>query len=98
IVRHTTLPTQRSSDLVEMVVKNFSKGKKANWFSGVGKVHSFTHTGDAAKGTAILGNTPDAYGEVWHLPTSDERITGKEWIALFRSEEHTSELQSPLKL
>lgn len=75
-----------NSVLVEMVVKNFSKGKKANWFSGVGKVHSFTHTGDAAKGTAILGNTPDAYGEVWHLPTSDERITGKEWIALFARE------------
>ncbi|MCO5256579.1 MAG: NAD-dependent epimerase/dehydratase family protein [Lentimicrobium sp.] len=85
-----------NSVLIEMVYKNFTKGKKANWFSQVDKVHSFTHTDDAARGTAILGNTPDAYGEVWHLPTSDERITGKEWIALFAGEMNVAPKYSTL--
>jgi nucleoside-diphosphate-sugar epimerase len=72
--------------LVEVVYKNFAKGKKANWFSSVDKIHNFTNTLDAARGTAQLGNAPDAYGEVWHLPTSDVRLTGKEWIGLFAKE------------
>jgi len=75
-----------NSTLVEVVYKNFLKGKKANWFSRTDKIHSFTHTLDAARGTAMLGNTPDAYGEVWHLPTSAERLTGKDWIGLFAKE------------
>lgn len=72
--------------LVEVVYKNFAKGKKANWFSKTDKIHNFTNTIDAARGTAKLGNAPDAYGEVWHLPTSDARLTGKEWIGLFAKE------------
>ncbi|PKP50710.1 MAG: NAD-dependent dehydratase [Bacteroidetes bacterium HGW-Bacteroidetes-11] len=75
-----------NSVLVEMVYKNFSKGKKANWFSKTDKIHSFTNTIDAARGTAKLGNAPDAYGQVWHLPTSDARLTGKDWINLFANE------------
>jgi len=75
-----------NSILVEVVYKNFLKGKKANWFSRTDKIHSFTHTLDAARGTALLGNTPDAYGEVWHLPTSTERLTGRDWIGLFAKE------------
>ncbi|MFH1119892.1 MAG: NAD-dependent epimerase/dehydratase family protein [Bacteroidota bacterium] len=75
-----------NSVIVEVVYRNFLKGKKANWFSRTDKIHSFTHTLDAARGTAILGNTPEAFGEVWHLPTSGEKITGKEWIGLFAKE------------
>jgi hypothetical protein len=30
-----------------------------------------------------LGNTPDAYGQVWHLPTSEEKLTGRDFIGLF---------------
>lgn len=75
-----------NSLLVEMVYKNFIKGKKANWFSQTDKIHSFTNTIDAARGTAKLGNAPDAYGQIWHLPTSDARLTGKDWITLFAKE------------
>lgn len=75
-----------NSGLVELVYKNFSKGKKANWFSGTDKIHSFTNTLDAARGTAILGNSPEAYGQVWHLPTSGARLTAKDWIGLLAKE------------
>lgn len=65
-----------------MVFENFKKGKKAQWFVDVNKKHSFTYTPDAAKGTAILGNTNSAYNQVWHLPTNKNVLTGKEFIEL----------------
>ncbi len=63
----------------EVVFKNLKKGKKANWFCSVDKLHNFTFTPDAAEATALLGNTESAYNQVWHLPTAAP-LTGKEWI------------------
>jgi len=48
--------------------------------------HSFTYTPDAAKALAILGNTPDAYNQVWNLPTDPEPLTAEEWVKLFATE------------
>jgi len=48
--------------------------------------HSFTYTPDAGKATALLGNTEDAYNQVWHLPTSANPFTGKEWIETIAEE------------
>jgi nucleoside-diphosphate-sugar epimerase len=79
-------PKNEKSFLIEVVPKNFKKGKAANWFVRLDKIHSFTYTPDAAKATAILGNTPDAYGQVWHLPTDSQKLTGKQWIELFAKE------------
>ncbi|TAH22144.1 MAG: NAD-dependent epimerase/dehydratase family protein [Cytophagales bacterium] len=79
-------PKNEKSFLIEVVPKNFKKGNSANWFANTDKVHSFTFTPDAAKATALLGNTPDAYKQVWHLPTDSQRLTGKQWIALFAKE------------
>lgn len=75
-----------NSILQEGVVKPLSKGKKASWFCSVNKKHSFTFTPDAAKATALLGNTVSAYGEEWHLPTAGDPPTGKEWIEAFAKE------------
>lgn len=72
-------PGIKNSILNEVVVNNLKAGKKANWFCSVQYQHNFTFTPDAAKATALLGNTESAYGQVWHLPTA-EPITGKEWI------------------
>jgi nucleoside-diphosphate-sugar epimerase len=79
-------PKNEKSMLIEMVVKNMKKGKAANWFATMDKIHSFTYTPDAAKTTAILGNTPDAYGQVWHLPTDNQKLTAKQWVELFAKE------------
>jgi nucleoside-diphosphate-sugar epimerase len=73
-------PAVKNSPLNITVLEKLQKNQKAFWQIDAGKVHSFTYTPDAAKATAILGNTPNAYGEVWHLPTSSERLTGKEFI------------------
>jgi len=37
---------------------------------------------DACKATAMLGNTPSAYKQVWHLPTDRNVLTGKEFMDL----------------
>ena len=66
--------------LTEVVFKNLDQGKKANWLGPVKFKHSFTYTPDAGKATALLGNTDDAYGEVWHLPTAPDPLTGEQWI------------------
>jgi nucleoside-diphosphate-sugar epimerase len=73
-------PDVKNSPLSVTVLEKFQKKQKAFWQADANKVHSFTYTPDAAKATAILGNTPDVYGEVWHLPTSAERLTGKDFI------------------
>ena len=74
------------SILTEAVIKPLSEGKTANWLVNDTMKHSFTYTIDAAKATALLGNTPDAYGEVWHLPTAKDTLTGRQWIALISKE------------
>ena len=81
----------RSADFYGPSIKNkifnkFSKGKKAFWFSSVNYKHSFTYTPDAGKGTALLGNTPDAFNQIWHLPTAPNPLTGKEWIEAIAKE------------
>jgi nucleoside-diphosphate-sugar epimerase len=83
-------PDNQKSFIIETVYKNLKNGKKPNWFIDATKKHSFIYTPDAAKATALLGNTPDAYNQVWHLPTDKNSMTGLEWIALFNKEMNTS--------
>ena len=71
---------ERNGIIQEMIFKNFATGKKANWLGSDKFKHSVTYTPDAGKATAILGNTEDAYNQVWHLPTANNPLTGKEWI------------------
>lgn len=72
-----------TSMLYQTVIKPLSNGKKANWMGSAHFKHSFTFTPDAGKATALLGNTPDAYNQIWHLPTDNEALTGKQWIDAF---------------
>jgi nucleoside-diphosphate-sugar epimerase len=39
-------------------------------------------TPDASRALAALGNTPDAFGQTWHLPCCDDRLTYKEFVAM----------------
>ena len=72
-------PGIANSLLNEAVIKNLKKRKKANWFISIDHLHNFTYTPDAAKATALLGNSVTAYGQVWHLPTAAP-VTMRKWI------------------
>ena len=79
-------PDNKNSALNMMVVENLLKGKKAQAFGNIDKIHTYTYTPDAAMATALLGNTIDAYNQVWHLPTTKERLTNRQWIQFIADE------------
>jgi nucleoside-diphosphate-sugar epimerase len=66
--------------LYPLVYEKIMNGKKAQWLINAKLKHSLTYTADAAKATALLGNTPEAYNRTWHLPTDKNTITGEEFI------------------
>ncbi|WP_090155746.1 NAD-dependent epimerase/dehydratase family protein [Dyadobacter soli] len=79
-------PSVANSPLAITVLDEFRKGKKAFWQVDDSKLHAFTYVPDAARALAMLGNTEDCYGEIWHLPTSSEKLTGKEFITKVAAE------------
>lgn len=81
-------PKVNTSIMMETVYKRLKAGKKPMWMGNAKCIHSMTFTPDAAKATALLGNKPDAFQQVWHLPTSTEKISGKAWIGLFANAMH----------
>lgn len=78
-------PGSKNGILNILVLDDLASGKKPKWQSDAHKVHSITYTPDAAKAVALLGNTRDAYQQVWHLPTSPERLTGEDFVRLAAS-------------
>jgi nucleoside-diphosphate-sugar epimerase len=86
-------PDNKNSGLSMMVVDNLLKGKKAQAFGNLDKIHTYTYTPDAAKATALLGNTVDAYNQIWHMPTTKEPLTNRQWIQLI-----ADELKVPAKI
>ena len=79
-------PGINTSMLTETVIKPLQQGKRATWLGPMEYKHSFTYTPDAAKATALLGNTEEAYNQVWHLPTGANPPTAKEWIESIAAE------------
>ncbi len=39
-------------------------------------------TPDASRALADLGNAPDTFGQTWHLPCDDDRLTYRQFVAL----------------
>ncbi|WP_410220721.1 NAD-dependent epimerase/dehydratase family protein [Pedobacter sp.] len=46
------------------------------------KLRSLIWTPDASRATALIGNTPDAYGQTWHLPIDENRVNYQQFIKL----------------
>lgn len=79
-------PFLRGSMIGQMVISNLLKNKDPMTFGDPDRIHTFTYTPDAGRAMALLGNTPDAYGQVWHLPTTKEKLTYNQWIDLIAGE------------
>ena len=62
------------------VTERLRAGKTPQWIGNAKAVHTFTYTPDAGRTVARLGNTPSAYGQVWHALTSKEAITGEQYV------------------
>ncbi len=65
-----------------MVFQNLAKGKTPQILVNANTKHSYTFTPDAARATAALGNTMDAYNQIWNLPTDPNALSGKDFAEL----------------
>lgn len=73
-------PYANNTFIMPMIFDRLKQHKTANWLVDDGVKHSLTFTPDAAKGTALLGNTGDAYNQIWHLPTDRNAPTGRQIV------------------
>ena len=62
------------------VFSRLAAGKVPQWIGDPEAIHSFTYTPDAGQATALLGIDPSRFGRTWHLPTSGEALTGRNFV------------------
>lgn len=75
-------PHNKTSFTHIMVFERLAAGKGAQLLVADQVPHVFSYTPDAGAATALLGNTPSAYNQVWHLPAPENAITGKELVEI----------------
>ena len=63
-----------------LVFENLKNGKSPKILLRDDVVRTLIYTPDASKATALIGNTPSAYGQTWHLPCDENRLTYKGFI------------------
>lgn len=63
-----------------MVFGPLSKGEKAMCLVSDALPHSYTYVPDAAAALLKLAETPTAWNQTWHVPTTPQPMTGKEFI------------------
>ncbi len=69
-----------NSPLWLTVFDRMMKGKNTQLMMGGERIHSYTYTRDAARGLLLLAGREECFGQVWHLPTSGESVTGLDFV------------------
>jgi nucleoside-diphosphate-sugar epimerase len=64
------------------VFERLKAAKTPQWIGNPNAVHTFTFTPDAGRAVALLGTSPEAYSQTWHLPTTKEPLTGADFVHL----------------
>ena len=75
-------PRNTHSITNSLVFENIRKAKKLKVLLNDATLRTLIFTPDAGKAMALLGNTPDAYHQTWHLPCDNNRLTAEEFIQL----------------
>ena len=65
-----------------LVIDRLNRGEKPRVPVRDDTLRTLIWTPDASRALAALGNAPDAYGQTWHLPCDNERLTYKQFVAL----------------
>ncbi len=73
-------PGKTQSITNTLVFNNIKEGKKLKVPLRTDKKRSLIWTPDASRATALIGNTPDAYGQTWHLPVDKSHPAYREFI------------------
>ena len=64
-----------------LVIANLARGRKAQWPCNADMPHSLTYAPDAARALSLLAQRDDAFGQTWHLPTSSNPLTGRQFAS-----------------
>ena len=64
-----------------LIFENLKNGKEPKVFLKDNVLRTLIFTPDASKAMALIGNTADTFGQTWHLPCDDNRLTYKQFIA-----------------
>lgn len=75
-------PAKTQSITNTLIFNNIKAHKKLKVPISDTTLRSLIWTPDASRATALIGNTPDAYRQTWHLPIDDKRLTYKQFIAV----------------
>src|SRR3954465_9978244 len=75
-------PGKTQSITNTMIFDNIKQGKKLKVPLEDNTLRTLIWTPDASRAMALIGNTPNTYGETWHLPCDDDRLTYKQLINL----------------
>src|SRR3989475_6795057 len=68
-------PGKTQSITNTLVIGPLKAGQKAKVPVRDDKLRTLIWTPDASRAMAAIGNAQDAYGQTWHLPCWDERLT-----------------------
>ncbi|EQB93384.1 NAD-dependent epimerase/dehydratase family protein [Elizabethkingia anophelis] len=73
-------PAKTQSITNTLIFNNIKEGKTLKVPLSDKKKRSLIWTPDASRATALIGNTPDAFGQTWHLPVDKSHPTYREFI------------------
>jgi nucleoside-diphosphate-sugar epimerase len=75
-------PAKTQSFTNALIIDNLKAGKRARVPVRDDTRRTLIWTPDASRALALLGNTEGAFGQTWHLPCDDHRLTYREFVAL----------------
>src|SRR6266700_64956 len=75
-------PGVRISNVGEQFFTAVVEDKRVPWLGKLDVPHVLAFVEDTARGLITLGTHEEALGQVWHLPTAAQALTGRQYIAL----------------
>ncbi|MFX4313656.1 NAD-dependent epimerase/dehydratase family protein [Enterobacter sp. 63] len=75
-------PGKTQSFTNALILDKLKSGKRPRVPLRDDNLRTLIWTPDASRALAVLGNTPDAYGQSWHLPCCDDRLTYQQFVTL----------------
>jgi nucleoside-diphosphate-sugar epimerase len=69
-----------------LVFEPLAKHQKASWLANDSVLHSYTYTPDAARSLVTLADSESAWNQTWHVATTPNPPTGKEFIVMAAKE------------
>lgn len=75
-------PGQTQSITHTTIIDRLRAGQSARVMLRDDTLRTLIYTPDASRAMALLGNTADAFGQTWHLPCDDQRMTYRQFVGL----------------